>query len=282
MTLGSVMNEGKEVSVKVEFYGELRRFATQGGSFGALKEEVASVLSVDRGRELAIKYRDEEGDLITMSTDLELKSAISSGGLLRLLVTYKEQQNPLLDVNTDTTALQPQVQATAPPVLYPQVGPQPGDQGVMPPVDNAFGGGHFPFGPHGGPFGPHGGPFGHHGGPFGPHGGPWGHHRGGPWGHHGRRGHEWDGHHGGWGGRGGRAYCKKFAKYAASEEAPAWFQNHDALVEQVAQLGFDVKKEKISKMLMRADGNVDEVASRLAWKKEKKEWKTSKKEMKKK
>lgn len=265
MTFDTVSNNNAGgVSVKVEFYGELRRFSTLGASFSSLVQELIAVLDIERGSELLVTYRDDEGDLITMSTDLELKSALVNGGVLRLFVAYKEpqveaplqartQQAPLVDVNMVDAQKTPLVQPSAPSVLYPLLGqPALASQGPA-----GF--------PH--PFlGPHGGPVAHGGC-----------HRGGPWSfHHGSRG--W-GHHGwGHGMHGGsRGCCKKYSKCG---ETPAWMQNHDALVAQIEQLGFDVNQEKISKLLRKFDGNVDEVASLLAWKKEKKERKCCKKEWK--
>jgi len=67
MTFDTVSNNNAGgVSVKVEFYGELRRFSTLGASFSSLVQELIAVLDIERGSELLVTYRDEEGDLITM------------------------------------------------------------------------------------------------------------------------------------------------------------------------------------------------------------------------
>jgi hypothetical protein len=76
--------ESTAVSVKVSFNGEMRRFPFQGTSFALLQEHIIELLGLEKTAEITLKYADEENDLITISSDLELKSAIVPGQLLRL------------------------------------------------------------------------------------------------------------------------------------------------------------------------------------------------------
>jgi len=267
MTTESGLNQGSGVSVKVEFYGELRRFFLSAVSFALLRQEVASVLGLDPHKELSIKYRDEEGDLITLSSDLELKSAVSPGGILRLFVVSKDASSavPLVDVNMVDVSLgkaqEPLIQPTPPQYLYPPLEqPQPYVQPPQQPVTDGtnqpfFGPGWcgpnrgFRGGFHGfpGPQPPFHPGFGHHGGPgFGYRGG---------WGHHGC-------------GRG---------RYARNGDCAENIENLDALVAQIEQLGFDVKREKIIKLIKKHHGVVEEVANKLAAKKERHDYKIAKK-----
>lgn len=179
--MDSLANNNADVVVKVSFNGDLRRFPfPKGAPFKALYDQVTAILGLESGAELALKYADEDGDLITIASDWELNSAIKPGQLLRLTASVKG------------------VAPTAPPhdggVPFPggPFGGPPhphhaGPFGGPPPHAGSFGGPHHQ--PQDGPFGgpPHGGP--HHDGPFGgppPHGGPFGGphhpHRGGPFG----------------------------------------------------------------------------------------------------
>jgi len=90
------MNTSNEntVTVKVAFGEELRRFSVQDPSFAKLVAQVQELFKIDGAAELCIKYKDDESDKITMSSDLELKEAlaISAGGILRLEIAVKQPQ----------------------------------------------------------------------------------------------------------------------------------------------------------------------------------------------
>jgi len=88
-------------TVKLSFNGEMRRFPFDGTSFTTLYEQIISLLGLEKTAELLIKYTDEQGDLITMSSDLELKSALVKGQLLRITATYKRDE-VLIPVTSDT------------------------------------------------------------------------------------------------------------------------------------------------------------------------------------
>jgi len=263
------------LNVKLEYNGELRRFSTPGTSYKTLVDEVIAILGLEKDKELVLRYRDEEEDLILMSSDLELKSAVQSGRLLRLFAAAKGA--PAAPVS--------QPKALPEPVYYPQVEqapfvpvpvgavpfvpPHPGFSAPPSPGFPAPPPAHQPgfpapsphemWGGRRGGYGRRGG-FGH---PHPPHSGA----------EHG----PYEGHHGPYGGRGhhGRGH----GKWAKHEDA-AWMANSEAMVTQIMSMGFDVKKEKVFKLLKKFDGNADEVTRLLVWKKEKRAWKQAKREAK--
>jgi hypothetical protein len=71
---------------KVSFNDQYRRFVFTGTEFTSLYQQVKNLLALDC--EFVLKYKDNEGDMITMSTDEELGCALSYSfaGLLRLNV----------------------------------------------------------------------------------------------------------------------------------------------------------------------------------------------------
>jgi len=189
-------------TVKLSFDGQLRRFPIDGTSFVALYDQVLSLLGLEKNSELVLKYTDDQGDLITMSSDMELKSALVKGQILRVVATLKGKD---VDVPVVPADLGEEAKAgwggclgdKKERKLYKKMwkhgglhhgsfGPHRGPFGPPHgPHHGAFGG-PFGFGPHRGPFG---GPFGHHGhharGPFGHPHGPHAHgpHGRGPFGH---------------------------------------------------------------------------------------------------
>lgn len=273
----------ENISVKLEYYGELRRFSVPFGfSFKGLVDEIVRVIGIEKEKErdVTVKYRDEEGDLITMSSDLELKAAIAAGALLRLYVSLKRQPDAM--VIDDGAAVQQQkafppasptvqerdasmeVQLPAGVGLYPHVPPYPcavqgapigpGPDGLSPFLQGGRGG----FGPRGG---------------FNPRGG-WGGHRGSHHDHHGH-GHHGHGHHYGRPyGRGGFGY-QPWRTERTAEDGPE--PNYETLADQVMAMGWDIRREKVLKMLRKFDANIQLVTDRLAWKMERKQRKVEKK-----
>jgi len=73
------------IHCKVACNDQYRRFLFTGTEFNSLNEQVKNLLNLD-GKEFVLKYKDNEGDLITISTNEELSFAISfsDGSLLRL------------------------------------------------------------------------------------------------------------------------------------------------------------------------------------------------------
>ncbi|KAL6055605.1 ZZ-type domain-containing protein [Balamuthia mandrillaris] len=112
---------GKKGVVIKAFYGEeIRRLALETTSWKELSLRLCSVFSLPDTTAIQIKYKDEEGDLITISTDEELSYAVTSldqdQPLLRLFVSLKP------GTTTTTAATQEQQQAPLPssPVEQPQ------------------------------------------------------------------------------------------------------------------------------------------------------------------
>jgi len=207
--------ENTENIVKLSFDGQMRRFPFKGTSFAALYGQIIALLGLEQNADILLKYADEEGDLITISSDLELKSAFVAGQLLRVVATYRMDK---VEQPASVPALS---------VPFAQVGE------TFKAFEHGCGGGYWPGngyqvsddkerkkafklmkkmhrGAHHGRFGPefHGGPRfrGPYGGPHvGPHGGhgPFGGPHGGPHGGRGPFGGPHGGPHGGHGPFGG-------------------------------------------------------------------------------
>jgi len=92
--------------IKVSFGEELRRTTFKGTSFHDLEAEVRNLFKLKEGSKVVIKYQDDEGDLITLSSDSELAFAINLflNKVLRLHVIVTEQRS---FVNTPLTTTLP-------------------------------------------------------------------------------------------------------------------------------------------------------------------------------
>jgi len=86
-------NTSSKIAVKADFNGILRRFTITVLSYDEVVEHVCELFGLNE-QSIAIKYKDEEGDLITFSSDDELAEAfdISAGSCLRLFVVNEKQQ----------------------------------------------------------------------------------------------------------------------------------------------------------------------------------------------
>jgi len=229
------------IVVKVSFNGDLRRFAfPKGPSFKALYEQVIAILGLEKATELVLKYADEEGDLITVSSDWELNSAIKPGQVLRLNASVKSSAPvaapfcPSFANPADPFAVPDAFPASAPAVLSPplffgNVSPFGAHQGYFGPHGHF--GGPTPFAPFGdAPQGHFAAPQGHFGGPspvelvpFTPHPG----HHGAPshFGPHGHHGGPFRGGFGGGCGRGGRVSREEWA--SLKKEHKSHFSRED-------------------------------------------------------
>ena len=70
--------------VKADYNGDKRRFAVPDGAFETLNGKLSSSYKLDA---FALKYLDDEGDLITISNDEDLALAWDlSGSLLKVFV----------------------------------------------------------------------------------------------------------------------------------------------------------------------------------------------------
>jgi len=76
-----------KIQCKVQYGQEFRRFALTTSSYASLLDQLKGSFSTDES--LTIKYKDEESDLITISSDSELAFAIElfTGAVLRLIVS---------------------------------------------------------------------------------------------------------------------------------------------------------------------------------------------------
>jgi len=114
------------ITIKASLNNELRRFRlARDANFNMLYEELLKAFGVPSHDNLNIKYKDEEEDLITMSSDNELQEAIqiSSSGVLRLELerkvapqqTQPQPAQPVLQQQPQQPALPPQQQFVAQP-----------------------------------------------------------------------------------------------------------------------------------------------------------------------
>jgi len=90
---------------KVECNKEIRRFLFNGTEFGPLYHQIKQLFGLQR--DFVLKYKDEEGDMVTISTTEELSFATSClvpSQALRLEVTLKEQPVVPVEVKTDKKA----------------------------------------------------------------------------------------------------------------------------------------------------------------------------------
>jgi len=73
---------------KVQCGNEFRRFLLPTSKYEDLSKQIRTLFGFESLENLTIKYTDEEGDMVTISSDEELKFAIGlfAGGLLRLTI----------------------------------------------------------------------------------------------------------------------------------------------------------------------------------------------------
>jgi next-to-BRCA1 protein 1 len=71
---------------------EIRRFSWTGASFADLTHVVRQVFALPAGQPVDLKYKDDEGDLVCLSSDAELHEAMkfAAGGLLTLVLGNKQ------------------------------------------------------------------------------------------------------------------------------------------------------------------------------------------------
>jgi hypothetical protein len=84
------------VSMKIEFNGEIRRHQLERVSFADLQASVASMFAV--AAPFSLKYTDEDNDAISLTSDAELREAISiaqrCGKMLRITVARRTVPAP--------------------------------------------------------------------------------------------------------------------------------------------------------------------------------------------
>jgi len=90
----------QSIHCKVSCNEQFRRFLFVGTEFSSLLSQVKQLLALDK--EFVLKYKDIEGDLITLTSDEELSCALnySDGTILRLVAVAKDA--PVATVATDS------------------------------------------------------------------------------------------------------------------------------------------------------------------------------------
>jgi len=83
------MGATSKVVIKVNFNGEFKRISVDATdmTFDAVVQHVMFLFPALRGKPFSVRYQDEEGDLITCTTDNEVQYAIDGSNVLRLVVT---------------------------------------------------------------------------------------------------------------------------------------------------------------------------------------------------
>jgi hypothetical protein len=160
-----IVNVEEPLAVKVSYGDELRRATLNGNAFVALRDLCAKLFELDPATTV-LKYQDDDGDKITMSSDGELQDAIQAAKEKKILRVF-------VDVKGPTIPPQDPAQTEEVPVHGAFWGWRGRHAGAGYPM-RGHARGHWAGGhgfPRGGPHGGH--PFMHHG--PGPHHGPHGH-----------------------------------------------------------------------------------------------------------
>lgn len=85
------------LAVKVKYDDQLRRFNLKSDSFAEFTQDIRSVFQLDPNLPLVVKYTDDEGDEIIMSSDAELICAVdllpaTTGRCLKVFVQIQQPQ----------------------------------------------------------------------------------------------------------------------------------------------------------------------------------------------
>jgi hypothetical protein len=85
----STQMQQQQIHIKVKCGEDFRRFLLLNSQYSELANQIRALFGIDQSEKLVIKYTDEEGDMVTVSSDEELKlaAAIFSGKLLKLNIT---------------------------------------------------------------------------------------------------------------------------------------------------------------------------------------------------
>ena len=89
-------SSSQPISVKSDYNGELRRFQLTKPTYLDLLARLQQVHNIPNSCKILIQYKDDEGDLISLSTCFELEEAIEicgcfSGNLLRLFLSRRDE-----------------------------------------------------------------------------------------------------------------------------------------------------------------------------------------------
>jgi len=132
-------NIKNQIHCKLTYLDQVRRFIFNGSEFSELRNYVSNVLGIPP-ESFVLKYLDNEGDRITMTSNEDLSLALSfSDKLLRLVVDVSQavpQQQPQFPISTfpgiSPPYQQPFPQQSFPPQSFPQQSPQQFSQQQVP------------------------------------------------------------------------------------------------------------------------------------------------------
>lgn len=88
--------------VKSCFEDDIRRVAFDGKDFNELKDKLAQLHGVKNAKNFILKYKDDEGDMISMTTDAELRYAVEfqmPGNLLKVSLVKKKEKEKVQSLN---------------------------------------------------------------------------------------------------------------------------------------------------------------------------------------
>jgi hypothetical protein len=74
------------IHIKAHYNGNIRRFQSQ-ADWSALLKNLQVLFQINQSLPVKIQYRDDENDMCTISTQMELESAISDCSILRLFIS---------------------------------------------------------------------------------------------------------------------------------------------------------------------------------------------------
>jgi len=96
------MENENSLHCKVSFRNELRRFPMNGVGFTELQKIIQTLFAIEK--EFSLQYRDNENDLVILSSNEELACAISciSGNILQIMV-IDPTSPPSMDLDQKST-----------------------------------------------------------------------------------------------------------------------------------------------------------------------------------
>lgn len=105
--------------IKAEFNGDLRRVTLNTLEYSDLTQRVSELFPVFSSSPVSLKYKDEDGDLITFTTNDELKDAFETahakGALLRVIVVVKQPLTAVCGTTSEEKAVAPSASAPCDP-----------------------------------------------------------------------------------------------------------------------------------------------------------------------
>jgi len=95
-----ISNNNEHIHVKLQFNDEFRRFFIPNSissiKFADLELKIKTLLRISQNAEITIKYKDEEGEWITISSDVELETGLmitGNGQVFRLICTLQSNND---------------------------------------------------------------------------------------------------------------------------------------------------------------------------------------------